>query len=297
MSKWSVLFAGLLAAVAFATVAFADTAATGCSGPCLPGDADGDRVKDWADNCPLNGNTRQEDNDKDTEAPVVDQGTPPKPAGDLTGPITIYPSTPVQVRGQAAPTDRSETLGGDACDQDDDNDGIWDRKKAGHPGPDNCRKIANPDQKDSDSDTLGDACDKDFDAAAPGTGTGAIKPTGDPGPLKVAVAKVQRLRYREIGLGLPVRVTCSNVCRLVGEVVLDRSSVKGARLSGAKTLVIGRGTSTLQGKGTTYLIVKIPAKSLKNFQRKVKSMRPVLKVTTLGTGGKTVAKRRISIRR
>lgn len=36
---------------------------------------------------------------------------------------------------------------GDECDNDDDNDGIPDYVP---PGPDNCRLIANPNQKDSD---------------------------------------------------------------------------------------------------------------------------------------------------
>jgi len=42
--------------------------------------------------------------------------------------------------------------GGDACDSDDDNDGIPDNN------PDNCRTIPNVDQTDSNGDGCGDAC-------------------------------------------------------------------------------------------------------------------------------------------
>jgi hypothetical protein len=42
--------------------------------------------------------------------------------------------------------------GGDACDADDDNDGIPDDN------PDNCRTIPNTDQTDSNGDGCGDAC-------------------------------------------------------------------------------------------------------------------------------------------
>ena len=45
---------------------------------------------------------------------------------------------------------------GDACDNDDDNDGIAD-------SADNCKYIANFDQEDTDEDGQGNLCDSDID--------------------------------------------------------------------------------------------------------------------------------------
>lgn len=280
----ALLLAGLLA------VAVSASATESCTGPCLPGDKDGDTIKDWADNCPLNGNRRQPDNDQDTPAPVVDLGTPDAPAGSLTGPVRVYPSTPVQT-GQDVPTDNAETIGGDECDLDDDNDGVYDKRKAGKPGPDNCRKAKNEDQKDSDNDGVGDVCDPNN---TPGT-AGAV---ADLTPAKIAVPKVSKMRFADTGLGLPIKVRCSKACSVVAELALDRKSAKRVKLpKGATRLVFGRGTSELTGKGTTYVIVRIPRKTMANLERRLKTVRPLLTVSTTGDGAKKVAERRLLIRR
>jgi hypothetical protein len=71
-------------------------------------------------------------------------------------------------------TDTDDDGLGDACDDDDDNDGVCD---AGVPGadcvagPDNCPLVPNADQNDFDADGFGDACDPDVDGDGVDNGT------------------------------------------------------------------------------------------------------------------------------
>jgi hypothetical protein len=255
-----------------AGAAHAESGLSCAQGPCGVADYDGDFIKDWADNCPLNGNRKQQDNDKDTPAPVVDFGDAPDPLGNTTGPLRIYPSTPNQ-SGNTLPTDRDKEVGGDACDVDDDNDGVYDRRAPGKKGPDNCKLIPNPDQADGDRDGVGDVCDTEFNAVA------------------AEIAKVthaRRLparRYDELGSGLIVPLGCSAACSLSGALTVGKT-------------VIGRGTASLEGAGRTFLIVHIPAKSLRNFARKAPRVGALLKVTTVGeTPERTVFKTRVAMHR
>lgn len=103
--------------------------------PAVGGDADGDRILDFYDNCKDVSNYSQYDNDDDGVGNHCDN--------------CFNVDNPDQ-------EDTDSDGSGDACDNDDDNDGIDDTV-------DNCPLIANPDQTDMDGDGIGDACDPDDD--------------------------------------------------------------------------------------------------------------------------------------
>ncbi|HOU54790.1 MAG TPA: thrombospondin type 3 repeat-containing protein [Myxococcota bacterium] len=135
---------------------------------CVDPDIDGDGILNDGDRCPYDPDPDQADNDGDGPGDACDDdddndGTP--------DPADLCPRVPDPPDG--TPGDADGDGLGDRCDCDADDDG-WSNPGltdfAGtpcsltSPARDNCPRVSNPDQQDTDRDGTGDACDCDVDA-------------------------------------------------------------------------------------------------------------------------------------
>tara|TARA_R110001592_G_scaffold258236_4_gene522042 strand:- start:15491 stop:19831 length:4341 start_codon:yes stop_codon:yes gene_type:complete len=151
-------------------------------------DDDGDTVNDSTDNCPLVSNAGQEDQDQDGKGDVCDSdrdgdglsnadetalGTNPDSTdSDEDGTNDGADNCPATLNSDQENTDGDAK--GNACDADDDNDGVLDGDDAFPTNAsesedtdedgfgdnsDNCPVTANEDQADTDEDGVGDVCD------------------------------------------------------------------------------------------------------------------------------------------
>jgi hypothetical protein len=135
--------------------------------PSCSNDTDGDGRRDSDDNCPLKENADQRDTDSDGYGDECDQDD------DADAVLDTEDNCPKASNRSQEDTDRDTR--GDVCDDDIDNDGLCNvlptsvsvcvlsRGTSGQLFVDNCPKLINVSQVDSDNDRKGNGCDIDLD--------------------------------------------------------------------------------------------------------------------------------------
>jgi hypothetical protein len=175
--------------------------------------------------------------------------------------------------------DADRDLVTDACDPDDDDDGVFDER-------DSCPLAANPDQLDADTDGRGAACDAD-DGAAPRARRDVTAPR-----VRVTLAAPPRLAV--FGSSLPVTVGCSESCAVTAELVVG---ARDARRLGIRRGILAAGDAQLDARGTTYAFLRFERRTLRALRRQA-TTRATLRVGARDRAGNDRTLRRaVMIRR
>lgn len=155
-------------------------------------DSDQDGISDARDNCPVDANSEQSNFDRDDMGDVCDLDDDNDGVDDIVDvfPFNAAESSDLDIDGIGDNSDNCQSTPnpsqnnydrdsfGDACDADDDNDGVddviddlpfnptetvdTDSDGVGD-NTDNCQVTPNPSQQNYDGDLLGDECDEDDD--------------------------------------------------------------------------------------------------------------------------------------
>lgn len=226
------------------------------------------------DNCPDDFNYDQLDTDRDGEGDACDVDD------DQDGKLDESDNCPQ--RPNVGQGDLDYDGQGDACDEDDDGDGVRDTS-------DNCPLDRNPDQADTDGDRLGDQCEG-------GRQPGAT--TADTTAPEVRMPALPTRRLSDLGAGLSVRAACSEGCRLVVELLVDRRTARRMRVPvGPDTTLIALGRGQLGAAGDTFVFLKLNRRTMAGLRR-AGTVRGVLRTTAVDpTGNRQVLERRMTIRR